>query len=142
MNVLVFLALSIWHSPFALPFASDPVFATPAGVVFNQVKPDKAADFEQVVARIRAVLRASPDAQIRKQGDGWKMYKASEPYQGSTLYVFVMDPAVPGADYSITHLLARAAPAEVQDLYAKFSGACTAQTFWNATPVAGTSPGK
>jgi hypothetical protein len=135
MGPAILLAFVLWH----LPFASDPVFATPAGVVFNQVKPDKAADFEQVVARIRAVLRASPNAEIRKQGDGWKVYKASEPYQGSTLYVFVIDPAVAGADYSITRLLARAVPAEVQDLYTRFSAACTAQTFWGATPVAATT---
>jgi hypothetical protein len=76
------------------------------------------------------------DATRRKQGHGLKIYKAEEPYGGMTLYVFVLDPAVPSADYSITRILAEAYPADVQDLYAKLTGACVAQTFWNTTPVA------
>jgi hypothetical protein len=131
MGFVVLLAFGIWH----LPFASNPVFATPAGVVLNQVNPAKTADFELVVKRLRTALLASPDPERRKQALGWKVYKAAEPYKDSTLYVFVLDPAIAGADYSITRTLADVAPADVQTLYEKFSGACTAQTFLAVTPV-------
>ena len=132
MPIVALLAFGLWHSAFTL----DPVFTSPSGLVFNQVRPDKTADFEQVATRLRAALRTSGDATRRKQGNGLKIYKAEEPYGGMTLYVFVLDPAVPSADYSITRILAEAYPADVQDLYAKLTGACVAQTFWNTTPVA------
>lgn len=134
MGSLILLALSIWHWP--LGIGPEPVFTSPSGLVFNQVKPDKTADFEAVVARLRAGLRSSADPARRKQAESWRVYKASEPYQGSVLYVFVIDPAIPAADYSITRVLAETSPAEVQDMYAKFRAACTAQTFWSLAPVA------
>ena len=132
MPAVVLLAFGILH----LPLVSDPVFTSPSGLVFNRVRPDKTADFEQVAVRLRAALRTSSDPARRKQGEGLKIYKAEEPYDGLTLYVFVLDPAVPSADYSITRILAEAYPADVQDLYTKFRGACVSQTFWNMTPVA------
>ena len=135
MPVLLLVAFGIWH----LPLTSDPVFTSPSGLVFNQVRPDKTADFEQVATRLRAALRTSTDGTRRKQGEGLKIYKAEEPYNGLTLYVFVLDPAVPSADYSIMRILAEAYPADVQDLYAKLQGACVSQAFWNMTPVAVTA---
>jgi hypothetical protein len=132
MPAVVLLAFGLLH----LPLVSDPVFTSPSGLVFNQVLPDKTTDFEQVATRLRAALRTSSDPTRRKQGEGLRIYKAEEPYDGLALYVFVVDPAVPSADYSITRILAESYPAEVQDLYAKFRGACVSQTFWNMTPVA------
>ncbi len=46
-----------------------------------------------------------------QQGWGWKIFKAAEPGpNGSVLYVFVMDPAVKGADYGVAKILARGVP--------------------------------
>jgi len=113
------------------------VFGSPAGLVFNQIKADKVADFELVMARLRTALANNPDPVRKKQGAGWKVYKAAEPYEGSILYVFVIDPAVPGADYTISRILAQMYPAEVQDLYAKFRDAyASGPTMWEVTPVA------
>jgi hypothetical protein len=119
--------------------ASNPnarVFGAPAGIIFNLIKTDKAADFELVMGKLRTALTTNPDPVRKKQGEGWKVYKAAEPYQGHVLYVFVIDPAVPGADYTISKILAEMYPSEVQDLYVKFRDAYGAgQTLWNLLPV-------
>jgi hypothetical protein len=42
------------------------------------------------------------------------------------LYVFVMDPAVKGADYGVAKILAEAYPDEIMDLYRMYTGAFAA----------------
>src|SRR5689334_9787199 len=61
------------------PTPTARVFAAPAGVIFNLIKPDKTADFELVMGRLRTALANNPDPVRKKQGAGWKMYKAAEP---------------------------------------------------------------
>jgi hypothetical protein len=122
--------------PQPAPPVSARVFTAPAGVIFNVIKPDKTADFELVVSRLQSALKNNPDPARKKQGAGLKVYKAAEPFQGSVLYVFVIDPAVAGADYTISRILAEMYPSEVQDLYVKFRDSYAAgQTLWNMTPV-------
>src|SRR3954465_4421059 len=83
------------------------VFASEQGLIFNAIKPDKVMDFETVIARLRAALMNSKDPVRNQQGWGWKIYKATEPGpNNSVLYVFVMDPAVKGADYGVAKILA------------------------------------
>jgi len=52
------------------------------------------------------------------------VFKALEPGGNNTvLYVFWINPAVKGADYTVSKILSEAFPNEVNDLYQKFSGA-------------------
>jgi hypothetical protein len=124
------------------------VFGAEQGLIFNTIKPDKAADFETVIARLRQALATSKDPVRNQQGWGWKIFKAIEPGpNGSVLYVFVMDPVVKGADYGVAKILAEAYPAEITDLYRMYSAAFapTGQTLLNLGPVptpgAATTPG-
>jgi hypothetical protein len=103
------------------------VFAAEAGLIFNPIKPGATQDFEMVLGRLRVALETSPNPTRREQAKGWKVFKAQEPFQGNVLYIFVVDPAVKGADYSVTRILAEAFPTEVQVLYEKFSGAFAGQ---------------
>ncbi len=99
-------------------------FAADAGMVFNPIKPDKTADFESVMGKLKEALQKSTDENRKKQAAGWKVFKAVEPGpNGSVLYIFIMDPAVKGADYTVSKILAEVFPTEVQDLYKKFSDA-------------------
>jgi pyruvate/2-oxoglutarate dehydrogenase complex dihydrolipoamide acyltransferase (E2) component len=105
-------------APTARSFGSD------AGIIINQIKPDRTADFEQVIGKLKEALQKSQDPGRKQQAASWKVFKAQEPGpNGIALYFFVMDPAVKGADYSVSKILAEAFPAEVQDLYKKFSDA-------------------
>lgn len=120
------------------------VFAAEAGLIFNPVKPGATADFETVLRRLRDALESSPNPVRREQAKSWKVFKAQEPFQGQVLYIFVIDPAVKGADYSVTKILAEAFPTEVQSLYEKFSGAFAGkQTLVNLSLVQayGQAPG-
>src|SRR5882672_3808677 len=117
------------------------VFAAEQGLIFNAIRPDKVMDFETVIARLRAALANSKDPVRNQQGWGWKIFKAAEPGpNGSVLYVFVMDPAVKGADYGVAKILAEAYPTEIMDLYRMYTTAfaTAGQTLINLQPVPST----
>jgi hypothetical protein len=136
--VAAVLMLSTAHQPTPPQNPNARVITSPAALIFNLIKPDKTVDFELIMRRVHDALAKSSDPLRQKQAAGWKAYKAAEEHKGSILYLIVIDPAVPGADYSISRILAEAYPAEVQDLYVKFRDAYTSgQTLWNLTPIAG-----
>jgi hypothetical protein len=98
------------------------VFASDAGMVLNFIKPDKTVDFEAVVAKLHEALQKSDKPERKQQAASWKVFRASEPgANGSVLYVFTIDPAVKGADYTVSTILAEAFPAEVQALYKTYA---------------------
>ena len=119
-------------TPAAAPTV-DRVFASDAGLIFSAIKPAAAKDFETVLARLRQALAASTDPIRKQQAAGWKIFKAAEAGpNGSVLYVFVMDPAVKGADYGVAKILAEAYPAEASQLYRLYIGAfASGQTLLN-----------
>jgi hypothetical protein len=111
------------------------VFAADAGLVLNFIKPEKAADFEAVIARLREALQKSVNPERQRQAAGWKVFRAKEPgANGSVLFVFTMDPAVKGADYAVSAILAEAFPTEAQALYRTFAEAyASGQNYVNLT---------
>ena len=122
------------------PTAPDPserVFGAEAGVILNAVRADGTDDFETVLGRLAEALAASADPVRRQQAQGWRVFRAAEPGpSGSVLYVFLIDPVVPGADYGVARVLAEAFPDEAGELYALYSGAyADGQTLLNLEPV-------
>jgi len=102
--------------------AAGRTFSTDAGVILNFVKADKAADFEAVMAKLKDALQKSEKPERKRQAEGWKIFRAAEPgANGSVLYVFVIDPAVKGADYTVSNILAEVFPNEVQSLYKQYA---------------------
>lgn len=121
-----------------VPIASR-AFTAPVGLLFNTVRPERVADFEQVIARVQAALEKSTDARVQEQAKGWRMFKATEPGpNGTVLYIFVMDPTVPGADYGLGRILAEAYPdvAELQEIWRLYtSSVTTGGSLLNLTPL-------
>ena len=112
------------------------VFGAESGLIFNAIKPASVKDFEMLLGRLREALAQSSDPVRRQQAEGWKIFKAAEPGPGaSVLYVFVVNPAVKGADYGVARILAEAYPKEAQELYRLYT-ACFAsgQTILNLEP--------
>jgi hypothetical protein len=98
------------------------VFASDAGLVLNFVKPDKTADFEEVIGRLREALQKSEKPERKQQAASWKVFRAAEAGNGgSVLYVFKIDPAVSGADYRVSTILLEAFPDEAQALYGRYA---------------------
>jgi hypothetical protein len=115
------------------------VFASDAGMVLNFIKPDKTADFEAVVAKLKEALQKSEKPERKEQAKSWKVFKSPDPAAGgNVLYVFVIDPAVKGADYTVSNVLAEGfPPAEVNELYKQYAGAyAQGQNFVNLSLVA------
>jgi hypothetical protein len=127
--------------PAAQPPAQPPqgrLFGSDAGIVFNQVKPDRTADFEFAIGKIKEALSKSQDPVRKQQAAGWKVFRAQEPGQnGAVFYLFVIDPAVKGADYSVGKILSEGLPPpEVQEVWKKFSESyASGQNLLNLTLV-------
>jgi 23S rRNA G2069 N7-methylase RlmK/C1962 C5-methylase RlmI len=113
------------------------VFGSDAGMVLNFIKPDRTADFETIVTRLKEALQKSDKPARKQQAATWKVFRATEPgANGSVLYVFSIDPAVKGADYTVSTILAEAFPSEVKSLYRQYADAyASGQNFVNLTLV-------
>jgi len=113
-------------------------FPGDAAMVLNFIKPDKTADFESVIARLKEALAKSEKPERKEQAKSWKVFKSPDPAQGgNVLYVFIVDPPVKGADYTISNILAEAFPTEVNDLYKKYGESyATGMNFVNLSLVA------
>jgi hypothetical protein len=99
------------------------VFASDAGMVLNFIKPDKTADFEAVMQKLKEALQKSDKPERKQQAASWKVFKSPDAAQGgNVLYVFVIDPAVKEADYTVSNILAEGfTTAELNELYKKYA---------------------
>jgi hypothetical protein len=98
------------------------LFSADAAILVNYVKPDKAADFEATVMRLKEALGRSASAERREQAAGWRVFRAVEPAtNGDVVYIFEIYPAVKGADYTISRILNEAFPSEAHTLYQRYA---------------------
>jgi hypothetical protein len=117
-------------------------FTADGGLIFNIIKPDHTSDFEMVIGRLKEALAKSPDPKRKQQAAGWKVFKALEPFQGNVLYLFILDPAVKDADYTVSKILSEVLPNEVQDLWKKYADSYAAgQSLTNLQLIANMASG-
>jgi len=84
----------------ALTFDGDTAIVTVA------IKPDKTAEFEQIMNDVRAALMKSEKPERKQQAAGWKVVKSGTPMKdGTIVYMHVINPVVKGADYTILAIL-------------------------------------
>ncbi len=96
-------------------------FVNDAGMIVKFVRPDRTSAFESTIGRLRSALLVSERAGRREQAASWKVFRASEPAtNGDVVYVFVMDPAIKGADYAVSTIFAEAFPEEAESLYRQY----------------------
>jgi hypothetical protein len=89
-----------------------------AGLILMQIKPDKTADFESVMAKLHEAFAKTDKPERKQQATGWKIFKSTDPGPGGNiLYVAVIDPALKGADYTVAKILYEVFPTEVQALF-------------------------
>ena len=123
------------QAPAAAPAPQARVFTGDVGIMYNIIKPDKTADFEMVIGKLKEALAKSDDPVHKQMAQGWRVMKNPEPMAqgGNYLYVFLIDPVVKDADYTVSMVLAKAFPAEVQELFkvyaACFAGGVTLQNY-------------
>ena len=112
-------------------------FTAPTGIIFSAVRPDRVVDFEMVIGYLEAALEKSTNSEVRVQAPGWRVFKATEPGPNNTvLYVFLIDPTVPGADYGLGRILSEMYPDQIQDIWKLYTGALAGGgSLLNLTPV-------
>jgi hypothetical protein len=92
------------------------------------IRPDKTADFEKIMGKIKDALAKSETPEAKQQLAGWKVVKMSKPMpDGTIIYTHVITP-VAGADYNILQVLYATFkdPAEQKELYDMYRGAFAA----------------
>jgi hypothetical protein len=92
------------------------VFGSDAGMVLNFIKPEKTADFEAVIAKLKEALAKSPRPERAQQAHSWKVFRS--------------------ADYTVSTILAEAFPDDVQTLYKQYAESyASGQNFVNLSTV-------
>ena len=106
----------------ATPVSNARLFAADAGMVLNFIKPDKTADFEAVMVKLKEALMKSDKPERKQQAASWKVFKSPDPAGANVLYVFVIDPSVKDADYTVSNILAEVyPPAELNTIYKQYA---------------------
>jgi hypothetical protein len=115
-------------TPILPPVPATPIltrsFTAKTGLLFNSVRPERVVDYETVIGLLQDALKKSTDPAVRAQAAGWRVFKATEPGpNGLVMYVFVIDPAIPGADYGLGRILSDAYPDRIQEIWKLYTGA-------------------
>jgi hypothetical protein len=95
------------------------------------INPDKTADYEQVIAKLKESLQKITRPEAKEQLAGWRVIKNSQPQpDGSILYIHVIN-VVKGADYSINNIVYEAFTdfETRQKFYEMYKGAVKAAFF-------------
>src|SRR6185295_9944672 len=109
----------------ATPPPATRTFASDGGMVLNFIKPDKTAEFEAVIGKLKEALAKSEKPGRKEQAKSWKVFKSPDPAAGgNVLYIFIIDPSVKGADYQISNIITEGFPgAEANDILTKYAAA-------------------
>jgi hypothetical protein len=113
----VALAPAVAHAQDTTTAAPKPptvAFTTTAGILLVQIKQDKNAAFEEMIAKLKTGLGKVSDEGLKKQAAGLKFYKGAEPFNGNTLYVVLIDPAVAASEYDLFQMLNKTMTPEEQ----------------------------
>jgi hypothetical protein len=97
------------------------VFQNDAGLIIFYVKPDKTADFEDLMTKLKDGLAKMEAPEAKQMLAGMKLFKTPVA-AGATVasYVLFADPIVKNTEYWLLSLLYKAYPTEAQALYAKW----------------------
>jgi hypothetical protein len=131
----VFARTPTASAPAGQQAAAQPATAMPsvvykgdAVVILNYIQTDKAADFEDVMAKVKEALQKSDKPERKQQAAGWSVFKSPDPSgrEGATVYVTLLNPVVKGANYYLAEILQEAFPQDYVALYNKYSASYVA----------------
>jgi hypothetical protein len=106
-----------------------------AAMITVLIKPDKTADFEAVLTKLKEALAKSEKAERKQQLEGLRFYKSSQMMQGNALYYIIADPVLKDQEYDITRLVMEVFPSEVQEIFAKYKDAFAGRAIAPLTKV-------
>jgi hypothetical protein len=93
----------------AEPAKNPFMFMSDGSLLINYVKPDKTADFEMVMGKVKEALAKSDKPERKSQAEGWKIFKTDLPGPaGAVTYFAIVDPVIKGGDYNMRQILTEA----------------------------------
>jgi hypothetical protein len=126
-------ALSHGHGDlFAQTAPQKTMFTGDVVIQAFSINPDKTADYEQIIAKLKDALSKSEAPEAKQQLAGWKVIKNAMPNpDGTIVYIHVISPVVKMADYSVMNNIYSAVkdPAEQKAVYDMYRGALKAPLF-------------
>ena len=126
-------ALSHGHGDlFAQTAPQKTMFTGDVVIQAFSINPDKTADYEQIIAKLKDALSKSEVPEAKQQLAGWKVIKNAMPNpDGTIVYIHVISPVVKNADYSVMNNIYSAVkdPAEQKAVYDMYRGALKAPLF-------------
>ena len=126
-------ALSHGHGDlFAQTAPQKTLFTGDVVIQAFSINPDKTADYEQIIAKLKDALSKSEVPEAKQQLAGWKVIKNAMPNpDGTIVYIHVISPVVKNADYSVMNNIYSAVkdPAEQKAVYDMYRGALKAPLF-------------
>ncbi|MEP7118894.1 MAG: hypothetical protein ABI880_14990 [Acidobacteriota bacterium] len=85
------------------------------------IKPDKTAEFESVLTKLKDSLAKSEKPVRKQQAAGWTVYKSTTPGpNGNAIYIMLITPVLKGEEYDISRLIAEVFPVEVKEYFEKY----------------------
>lgn len=130
MGAALAAVLSVGAPVFAQDAAAPAAPAAPvlaldgdAATITVLIKPDKTAEFESVLAKVKESLAKSEKAERKQQAAGWTVFKTAQAVQGNIAYIMIINPVVKGQEYDISRLIAEVFPVEVQEFFEKYKDA-------------------
>jgi hypothetical protein len=119
---LVMAAQSAWaQAPAAAAPPPPRHFNGDAGLILIYVQPDKTAQFEGAMQKIKEGLQKSEKPERKEQAASWKLFKAGAGAAGQ-VYAMVMSPSVKNVDYAVGAILAETQPAEARAIFDAYAG--------------------
>jgi hypothetical protein len=119
---LVMAAQSAWaQAPAAAAPPPPRHFNGDAGLILIYVQPDKTAQFEGAMQKIKEGLQKSEKPERKEQAASWKLFKAGAGAAGQ-VYAMIMSPSVKNVDYAVGAILAETQPAEARTIFDAYAG--------------------
>jgi predicted outer membrane lipoprotein len=131
--IVVIPALSHGHGDLLAQTAPQKTLFTGDVVIQAfSINPDKTADYEQIITKLKEALSKSEAPEAKEQLAGWKVIKNAMPNpDGTIVYIHIISPVVKTADYSVMNNIYSAVkdPAEQKAVYDMYRGALKAALF-------------
>ena len=128
------------QTPAAQPQQESQLTAKSSPAVFlNVIKPDKTADFEAAMNKIKEALAKTDKEDLKKLAEGWQVYKVAEtahPGSQNVIYLWLVNPAVVGSAYDPGKIIYDAFPrAEADDVFNKLKESYSQLNRWTLEKV-------
>lgn len=104
-----------------------------AAVMTVLVRPEGTADFELTLAKLGKALQNSARPERKRQASGWKVYRATQPFNGSVPYILSLDPVVNRVEYDPIRLIQETYPVDVDAVFKKYREAYVGQAIARLT---------